>query len=77
MTLFERNWYIIGRRLVCPPSGLPPVKEFVGLCDLVVWDAGENVGEPGVRIDAIQLGRLDQGVCDGGGLAPVCELTER
>jgi hypothetical protein len=41
----------------------------VGLGDLVVGDAGEGVGEPGVGIDGIELGRFDQSVGDGGGLS--------
>ena len=35
----------------------------------VVGDAAEHVGEPGLRIDAVQLGGLDQGVGDGRRLA--------
>ena len=34
-----------------------PGHEFVELCDLVVGDAAENVGEPGLRIDAAELCR--------------------
>ena len=32
--------------------------------DLVVGDAAEHIGEPGLRIDAVQLGAFDQGVGD-------------
>jgi hypothetical protein len=46
-----------------------PGQQVVDLCDLVVGDAGEGVGEPGVGIDGVELGRFDQGVGDGGGLA--------
>jgi len=35
----------------------------------VVGNAGENVGEPGLRIDAIELGRFDQRIGDGGRLS--------
>ena len=35
----------------------------------MVWDAGEGVGEPGLGIDAIELGGFDQGVGDGCGFA--------
>lgn len=30
--------------------------------DFVVGDAGEYVGEPGLRINAVELGRFNQGV---------------
>ena len=39
--------------------------EFVDTVNLVIGDAGEDVGEPGLRIDAIELGRLDQAIGDG------------
>jgi hypothetical protein len=31
----------------------------------VVGDAAEHLGEPGLRVDAVELCRLDQGVGDG------------
>lgn len=46
-----------------------PREQFIDLCDLVVWDAGEGIGEPGVWIDGVEFCRFDQGVGDGGGLA--------
>ena len=46
-----------------------PGKQVIDFGDLVVWDAGEGVGEPGVGIDGVELGRFDQGVGDGGRLA--------
>ncbi len=39
-----------------------PGQELVDFGDLVVWDAGERVGEPDLGVDAVELGRLDQGV---------------
>ena len=33
--------------------------------DLVVGDAAEHIGEPGLRIDAVQLGALNQGIGNG------------
>lgn len=39
-----------------------PWEQVVGLRDLVIGDAGNRVGEPGVGIDAVQLCRFDQGV---------------
>ena len=56
-------------------EGVPedrPVRFRIGtnLCDLiVVRDAGESVGEPGVAIDGVRLGRFDQGLGNGGSLA--------
>ena len=35
----------------------------------VLGDAGEDVGEPGLRIDVVHLGGDDQAVHDGGALA--------
>jgi hypothetical protein len=35
----------------------------------VVGDAAEGVGEPCLRVDAVQLGGLYQGIDDGGGFA--------
>jgi hypothetical protein len=43
-----------------------PRQEFVELYDLVVGDATENVGEPGLRIDAVEFCRFDQRIGDGG-----------
>jgi hypothetical protein len=36
----------------------------------VVRDAGQDVGELGKGIDSVELGRFDQSLCDGCGLAP-------
>lgn len=35
----------------------------------MIGQAREGIGEPDLGIDAVQFGRLDQGVSDGGGLA--------
>ena len=35
----------------------------------MIGDAGQDVGEIGLRIDAVQLGRLDDGVENSGPLA--------
>jgi hypothetical protein len=40
-------------------AGYVPRQQFVDLVDLVVRDAAENVGEPCLRINAVQLGGLD------------------
>lgn len=34
----------------------------------MIGDAGEDIGEPGLRIDIAQPGGLDEGVEDGGAL---------
>ncbi len=48
-------------------SGLSvtPGHEFIQLCDLVVGDAAQRVGEPSLRIDAVEFGGFDQRVGDG------------
>ena len=43
-----------------------PGEHFVDAGDFVVGDTAENIGEPGLRIDAIELGGLDQHIGDGG-----------
>ncbi len=43
-----------------------PRHELVEALDLVARDTAENVGESCVRINAIQLGGLDQRIRDGG-----------
>jgi hypothetical protein len=39
------------------------------IADHVIVDARQHVGEPGLRIDAVELGGLDQRVDDGGARA--------
>jgi hypothetical protein len=46
-----------------------PWEQLIDPRDLVVGDAAEHIGEPGVRVDAIEFRRLDQGVGDGRRLA--------
>ncbi len=48
-----------------------PRHELVDLVDLVVRDAADGVGEPCLRINAVQLDGLDQriGYCGGFGCA--------
>jgi hypothetical protein len=48
-----------------------PWKQLINSVDLVVCDAAQGIGEPGLRIDAVQLGGLNQGIDDG------CELPPR
>jgi hypothetical protein len=44
-----------------------PGHEFIKTSDLVLCDATENICEPGLRINAVQLGGFDQRIGDGGG----------
>ena len=43
----------------------------------MVGDAGEHVGEPGLRIDVVELGGDDQAVDDGGALAAAVGAGEQ
>jgi len=42
-----------------------------------VGDAGEEVGEPSLRVDVVELGGLDQRVEDGGALATAIRAAEK
>ena len=46
-----------------------PGHELAEASDFVVGDAGEDVGEPGLGIDTVELGGFDQGIGDGGRLS--------
>jgi len=52
-----------------PQSADIPGQQINDPVDLVVRDAGKGVGEPGLGIDAAQLGGFDQGLGDGNGFA--------
>ena len=56
-------WQLRRLQLCCGRS-VTPGQELVDAGDLVVGDPAEHVGEPSLRIDAIQLGALDQSVGD-------------
>jgi hypothetical protein len=43
-----------------------PGQQLVGPGDLVLGDPAQHLGEPGLRVDAVQLGGLDQRVGDAG-----------
>src|SRR4051812_33220351 len=53
------------------PQRRPPVprQELIEPPDVVIVDAGEHVGAPSSRIDAVELCGLDQRKYDGGALA--------
>jgi hypothetical protein len=42
----------------------------------MIGQSGEGVGEPGARVDAVEVGRLDQGVEGGGALAALVGAGE-
>lgn len=42
-------------------GSVTPGEEFVEACDLVVGDLGQNPCAPGLRIDVVELGGLDEG----------------
>ena len=46
-----------------------PGRQFVDTVDRVVGDAGEHLGQVGLRIEAVQFGGFDDGVDGGGALA--------
>ncbi|MFT7572353.1 MAG: hypothetical protein ACI9JL_003403 [Paracoccaceae bacterium] len=43
-----------------------PGQQFVDAGDFVVGDTVENIGQPGLRIDAVEFGGFDQTIGDGG-----------
>jgi len=58
-------------------AGFPcPRKQLVDFVDLVLGDAAEEVGEPGLGVNVVELGGFDQGVGDGGGLAAALRADE-
>ncbi len=55
------------RRPLRSVLSVTPRHQFVDPIDLVIGDAAENVGEPCLRINAVQLHGLDQRIGDGSG----------
>ena len=66
MTVRRPRPWVVGHRLLRSVLSVTPRQEFIQPCDLVVGDAAQNVGEPGLRVDAAEFGRFDQRVGDGG-----------
>ncbi len=60
-----RPW-VVGHSLLRSALSVSPRHEFIQLCDLVLGDAGQRVGEPGLGIDAAEFCRFDQRIGDGG-----------
>ena len=50
-----------------PAWPLFPGQEVLDAVDLVIWDAGDGVGEPCLGINAVEFGGFDQCVCDSCG----------
>ena len=45
--------------------------------DGMLGDALEHIGQPGLRVDVVELGRPDQGVDGGSALAAAIRATEQ
>jgi hypothetical protein len=54
-----------------------PGQEFVEALGRVILQVGQHVGQPGKRIDVVELGGLDQGVDRGGAPAALVGAGER
>ena len=54
-----------------------PRKQFVDPACRMIGDAGEHVGEPGLRVDVVELCGLDQRVEDGGAVAAAVGAAEQ
>jgi hypothetical protein len=56
-----------GERLSSTPLNISPRKQLVDPVNLVVGNATENISQPCLRIDTIELGRLsiDNWTCPG------------
>ena len=59
-----RPWEV-GHSLLRSMLSVTPRHEFFQLGDLVIGDAAENVGQPGLRIDSVELSGFDQGIGNG------------
>lgn len=51
-------------------------KQLVDSVAGMIGDAGEHLGEPGLRVEAVEFGGLDEGIGDGGGLTSVGRAHE-
>jgi hypothetical protein len=59
------------------PSGGPvPRQEFVQPVDGVIGDAGEHIGEPGLRVHVVELCRRDHRRHDGGTVSATLGQTD-
>ena len=53
-----------------------PGQEFVEPVDRVLGDTGQDVGQPGLRIDVVHFGRDDDAVHRGGALSAAIGARE-
>ena len=51
--------------------------QLVDAVDLVIRDAGEDVGEPRLGVDSVEFGGFGLGVGDGADLPPFWDPTKR
>ncbi len=58
-------------------GGVVPGEQFVDAADLVIGDAFQHPGEPGLRVNTVELGRFGQGKGDGHGLAAAFRTGEQ
>ncbi len=65
MTVRRGRSGAVRRSLLRSGLSVTPGGELVQPCDFVLGDAAEHIGEPGLGIDAVELGGLDQGIGDG------------
>ena len=63
-----RSW-VVGHNLLRSMLSVTPGQQFVEPCDFVIGDTAKDIGEPGLWIDAVELGCLDQAIGDCSGLA--------
>ncbi len=61
-----RPW-AVGHSQLRSDLSVTPRHELVETRDLVIGNAAENIGQPCLRINAVQLGGLDQRIGDGRG----------
>ncbi len=80
-TNFDRRvstcWRWIWLLLYSALPSIAPGHELAEAGDLMVGNAGEHVGEPALRVDAVEFGGFDQGVGNGRGLAGAFEAHEQ
>ena len=58
-------------------GGVTPGQQFVQPSDLVIGDAAEDISQPCLRIDAVELGGFDQGVGDCSGFTAALGADEK
>ena len=64
-------------RPVWPGSASSSREQAIEIAGAVVVDAGQDIGEPGLGIDVVEPGRLDQRVHEGGALTTAIGAGEQ